>query len=40
VKVTEHNVDADLRLEEYEALILVKKEIKNDDNTSYKNVLC
>ena len=33
MKVTEHNVDADLHLEEYEALMeLVKKEIKKDDN--------
>ena len=36
MKVTEHNMDADLRLEEYEALMeLVKKEIKKDDNDKF-----
>jgi len=35
VKVTEHNMDADLRLEEYEALMeLVKREIKDTGDKS------
>jgi hypothetical protein len=35
MKVTEHNVDAYLRLEEYEALMkLVKREIKSIDDKS------
>ena len=35
MKVTEHNIDADLRIEEYDALMeLVKREIKDTDDKS------